>query len=164
MVHGFDLNRPLTVRELLERKGREWDLEVITGEEWLDSVINTAELNRPGLALAGYYEVFSAQRIQLIGLTESSFLRSLSDEARITAIRRTLGFTIPCVIVTSAQECARELIDVCHERSIPLLRTTQITSPFQSDLGHYLERRLAPSWTVHGVMMDVFGMGVLIRG
>ncbi len=160
----FDPQHPLTVQEMLERKGREWDLEIVAGHAGLDSVITTAELNRPGLALAGYYEVFSAQRIQLIGLTESSFLKSLDADLRRRAVDRTLGFTIPCVIVTSAQDAAAELREVCEARSIPLLRTTQITSPFQSDLGHYLERRLAPSWTVHGVMMDVFGLGVLIRG
>ena len=156
--------RPLTVQEMLDRKGKEWDLEVISGAQGLDSVITTAELNRPGLALAGYYDVFSAQRIQIIGLTESSFLKSLDRQARRQAIELTLGFTIPCVIVTSAQEPAVELRETCEERSIPLLRTTEVTSPFQSDLGHYLERRLAPTWTVHGVMMDVFGLGVLIRG
>ncbi len=157
-------NRPLTVQEMLQKRGKEWELEIVTGHDGLDSIISTAELNRPGLALAGYYEVFSAQRVQIIGLTESSFLKSLDPEARRGAIEKTLGFTIPCVIVTSGQEICPELLDTCRMRSIPLLRTVQITSPFQSDLGHFLERRLAPSWTVHGVMMDVFGMGVLIRG
>ena len=159
-----DFNRPLTVAEFYEKRAKEWDLEVITGREGFDSIINTSELNRPGLALAGYYEVFSAERIQIIGLTESSYLRSLSPEIREQVIRRTLAFQIPCVIVTSAMDISDELVRVCSERKIPLLRTSHITSPFQSGLGHYLERRLAPSWTVHGVMMDVFGMGVLIQG
>lgn len=159
-----DFNRPLTVAEFLEKKSKEWGLELITGHEGLGSVINTSELNRPGLALAGYYEVFSAERIQIIGLTESSFLRSLDPGFREQVIRRTLAFNIPCVIVTSAMDICEELIKVCAERKMPLLRTSHVTSHFQSGLGHYLERRLAPSWTVHGVMMDVFGMGVLIQG
>lgn len=157
-------DQPLTVAELYEKKAKEWDLEIITGREGMHSVINTHELNRPGLALAGYYEVFSAERIQLIGLTESSFLKSLSPQFREEVIRRTLAFSIPAVIVTTSQEISEEMVRVCTERNIPLLRTSHITSPFQSNLGHYLERRLAPSWTVHGVMMDVFGMGVLIQG
>lgn len=159
-----DMTGPLTVAEFFHEKKREWDLETISEEIGFESVINTAELNRPGLALAGYYEVFSAERIQLIGLTESSFLKSLSPDQREEVIRRTLAFPIPCVIVTSAMEVTDELIKICRERRIPLLRTSHITSPFQSDLGHYLERRLAPTWTVHGVMMDVHGMGVLIQG
>jgi HPr kinase/phosphorylase len=157
-------DQPLTVAELFEKKALEWDLEIITGREGMHSVINTAELNRPGLALAGYYEVFSAERIQLIGLTESSFLKSLAPQAREEVIRRTLAFEIPCVIVTTGQAVSEEMIKVCAERAIPLLRTSHITSPFQANLSQYLERRLAPSWTVHGVMMDVYGMGVLIQG
>ena len=159
-----DYNRPLSVAELFEQKEKEWDLEVITGREGFASIINTSEVNRPGLALAGYYEVFSAERIQLIGLTESSFLKSLPPERREEAIRRTLSFPIPCVIVTSAMDLSDELMRICAERRLPLLRTSHVTSHFQSDLGHYLERRLAPCWTVHGVMMDIFGMGVLIEG
>ena len=159
-----ELSRPLSVAEFYETKAKEWDLEIITGEDGFESVINTSELNRPGLALAGYYEVFSAERIQVIGLTESSFLKSLSLDKREQVIRKTLAFQIPCVIVTSAMDICDELIEVCRERHIPLLRTSHITSPFQSGLGHYLERRLATSWTIHGVMMDIFGMGVLIQG
>ena len=156
---------PLSVRELFDMKKSEWDLEAIAGSEGVESsTINSAELNRPGLALAGYYEVFSAERIQLIGLTESSFLKSLEQPVREHCIRRTLAFDIPCVIVTSGLDVCEELLRVCDERSMPLLRTSHITSPFQYDLGHFLEHRLAPSWTLHGVMMDVFGMGVLIQG
>ncbi|MCL5269169.1 MAG: HPr(Ser) kinase/phosphatase, partial [bacterium] len=169
-IDPTELNRPsqpiapLTVKELYELKSQDWELELVAGDGGLDATINTAELNRPGLALAGYYEVFSAERIQIIGLTESSFLKGLSPEERDRRIRRTLAFQIPCVIVTSAMEISEELRQICDERNIPLLRTSHITSPFQSDLGHYLERRLAPCWTMHGVMMDVFGMGVLIKG
>lgn len=156
---------PLSVRELYEKNQKEWSLEILAGEEGMDSsVIHTTELNRPGLALAGYYEVFSAERVQLIGLTESSFLKGLAIEDRKKCIERTLAFNLPCVIITSALDACQELYDVCRERSIPLFRTTHITSPFQTDLGHYLERRLASTWTIHGVMVDVFGMGVLIQG
>lgn len=159
-----DINRPLTVAELYEKKAREWDLEIITGREGFNCQIKTSELNRPGLALAGFYEMFSSERIQIIGLTESSFLRSLEPEKRNQVILRTLAFSIPCVIVTSGLEIFDELLHVCAERHIPLLRTTHLSSPFMSAVSHYLEHRLAPSWTVHGVMMDVYGMGVLIQG
>jgi HPr kinase/phosphorylase len=160
----IELNKPLKVRELFEAKSREWELELIAGREGLDAVICTPELNRPGLALAGYYDVFSSDRIQLIGLTESSYLRSMFPGHRIRAIERTLGFAIPCIIVTTGQEICEELLKVCNERNIVLLRTSHNTSYFQADLAHYLERRLAPSWNIHGVMMDVFGIGVLIQG
>lgn len=164
MVQLQPFNQPLSIGELFREKQVEWDLSLVAGEAGLERQLETAELNRPGLALAGYYEVFSNDRIQIIGLTESSFLKSLDHEARAVAVKRTLSFNIPCVIVTTDQEVCRELAETCDERAIPLLRTSHITSPFQYDLGHFLERRLAPCYTVHGVMMDVFGMGVLIQG
>ena len=167
MVHKSQSEKiaPLTVQELFEKNQKDWDLEILAGQEGMEkSLIHTTELNRPGLALAGYYEVFSAERVQLIGLTESSFLKGLANGERKNCIDRTLAFNIPCVIITSALDVCAELYEVCRERAIPLLRTTHITSPFQTDLGHYLERRLAPTWTIHGVMVDVFGMGVLIQG
>ncbi len=159
-----DLNKPLTVKEFLETWKDEWALELLTGEGGLESVIETPELNRPGLALAGYYDVFSAERVQLIGLTETRFLASLQPQSRARAIAHTLSFPVPCVLVTTGLEVCEELLTNCRERSIPLLRTGYATSSFQAELAHYLERRLAPCWTVHGVMVDVFGMGVMIQG
>jgi HPr kinase/phosphorylase len=159
-----DLQQPLTVAELVGRKGHEWGLELIAGENGLTSVIETSDVNRPGLALAGFFHVFSAERIQLIGLTESSYLQSLSHDQRRLVIERTLSHKIPCIIVTTGLEIAPDLRSECESRGIPLMRTQLHTSPLSNELGHWLEHRLAPTWMVHGVMMDVFGMGVLIQG
>lgn len=159
-----ELQRPLTVGEMLATKGQEWGLELLAGRDGLDAVVETSEINRPGLALAGFYQVFSADRIQLIGLTETSYLKSLTPDARQRVIQRTLSFRIPCVIVTTGLDCFSDMITVCNERRIPLLRTKMQTSPFSTLLGYWLEHRLAPQYMVHGVMMDVFGMGVLIQG
>lgn len=157
-------NRPLTVSELYERWQKTWSFELLAGSEGMESTIETSEINRPGLALAGFYDMFSSDRLQLIGLTECAFLRNLTHEERDRAIRRTLGFSIPAIILTSSEQAPQELLDICNERNIPLLRTSAITSTIASGLHRFLERRLAPSWTVHGVMLDVFGMGVLIQG
>jgi HPr kinase/phosphorylase len=159
-----DLQKPLTVGELLEQKGKEWNLELLAGGEGLGAVIETSDINRPGLALAGFYQVFSVERVQLIGLTEISYLKSLPPEQRVKVIQRTLSFKIPCVIVTTGLDVFGDLIEECDRSGIPLLRTPIQTSTIASDLVHWLEHRLAPIWTVHGVMMDVFGMGVLIQG
>ena len=157
-------NRPLTVAEVYESCEKSFQFELLAGGEGMQSTIETSEINRPGLALAGFYEMFSSDRLQLIGLTECAFLRNLEPAAREEAIRKTLGFSIPAVILTSSETPAPELITVCNDRNIPLLRTSALTSTIASSLHRYLERRLAPSWTVHGVMLDVFGMGVLIQG
>ncbi len=155
---------PITVREMIEVKGREWDLELLAGEEGLDRKISTFELSRPGLALAGYYDVFFVERVQLIGLTETSYLKTLSTEERTRRLRRTMEFPIPCFIITRSMEVIPEMVQVMRELKIPLLRTSHITSPFQAELGQFLERRLAPRWHIHGVMVEVFGLGVLIQG
>lgn len=154
----------VSVREMYERMGREWDLELLAGEEGMDRLIETFELNRPGLALAGYFEVFSGERVQLIGLTETHFLDSLTPADRLARIRRTMEFRIPCVIVTRSMPVIPEMETALRELGIPLLRTSHLTTPFQAELGQYLERRLAPRNPVHGVMVEVFGMGALIQG
>jgi HPr kinase/phosphorylase len=159
-----DLHKSLSVGELFDRKRDEWGLDLLAGADGLGSLIETSDLNRPGLALAGFYQVFSAERVQLIGLTETSYLKSMTSEERSRVIDRTLGFKIPCIIVTTNLDCFSELKEACEAHRIPLLRTPIQTSPFSNELGHWLEHRLAPTFMMHGVMMDVFGMGVLIQG
>ncbi len=156
--------KPITVKEMFETKSKEWDLELVTGEEGLDREISTFEISRPGLAFAGYNDVFAVERVQLIGLTEISYLASLSSEERVRRLRRTLEFPIPCFVVTRSLEILPEMMQVMRERKVPLFRTSHITSPFQAELGRFLERRLAARWVVHGVMVEVFGMGVMIQG
>lgn len=158
------IKQTLTVGEMFETMKDEWDLELITGHGGLDREITTFELNRPGLAFAGYYDVFSSKRVQIIGLTETSFLKSLPAADRLVRIRRTFEFSVPCVIITTSLEVVPEMQQVMDELGLPLFRTSHITSPFQSELGQHLERKLAPRWPVHGVMVEVFGMGVLIQG
>ncbi|MBI1785761.1 HPr(Ser) kinase/phosphatase [Candidatus Sumerlaeota bacterium] len=155
---------PITVREMFDAKREEWDLELITGEEGLERPITTFEQSRPGLALAGYYEVFSVERVQIIGLTETSYLMSLPSEERRRRLRRTLDFPIPCFIITRSLEALPEMVEILRELKVPLLRTSHITTPFEGELGQFLERKLAPRWSLHWVMMEVFGMGVLIQG
>ncbi len=155
---------PITVGELLEARGAEWELELLAGKDGLERLITTFELNRPGLALAGFYEVFSTDRIQLIGLTEISYLQSLSIRERNRRLRRTFELSVPCFVITRSLPVPLELIRIAKKQRIALLRTNHLTTSFQAELGQYLERRLAPRWVVHGVMVEVFGLGVLIQG
>jgi len=158
------LTKPISVKRILEKRGGEWKLELLTSDAGLDSTFSTSELNRPGLALTGYYDVFSADRIQILGLTEISYLRSLKSKDRLRRLQRIFEFYIPCVIITTSLEAPPELLEVALENRVPVLRTPLLTSNFSGHLSHFLERELAPSWAVHGVMVDVFGMGVLIQG
>lgn len=154
----------IPVRMVLDKLGQELDLKLVAGEAGLDNTFNTTELNRPGLAFAGYYDVFTSDRIQIIGITEISYLKSLEPADRLQRVRRTFEFNIPAMIVTSDQEILEELRRVADERAIPLLKTPLLTSNFSSHLSRFLQRAVAPTWHIHGVSLDVFGMGVLITG
>jgi HPr kinase/phosphorylase len=154
----------IPVRTVLERVGAELDLELVAGEQGLDNTFNTAELNRPGLAFAGYYDVFTSDRLQILGITEISYLKSLEPSDRLQRLQRMFEFTIPAAIVTSDLDVPEELIAVAKERQVALLKTPLLTSNFSAHLARFLQRAIAPTWHVHGVAMDVFGMGVLITG
>ncbi|HUT24689.1 MAG TPA: HPr(Ser) kinase/phosphatase [Sumerlaeia bacterium] len=158
------LTKPISVRRILAKQGPEWKLELLTGEVGLDNTFSTSELNRPGMALTGYYDVFSADRMQILGLTEISYLRGLKSKERRRRLQRIFEFYIPCIVITTSLEAPEELLEIATENRVPVLRTSLLTSSFSGHLSHFLERELAPSWAIHGVMMDVFGMGVLIQG
>ncbi len=164
MLTAPDKSHSITVREMFDANKDQWDMEILSGEEGMDRVITTFEQSRPGLALAGYHEVFSQERVQIIGLTETSYLKSLDSVERLKRLRRTLEFPIPCFVITRSLEALPEMVQALKEKKVPLLRTSHITTPFEAELGRFLERKLAPRWPLHGVMMEVFGMGVLIQG
>ncbi len=154
----------LTIQTLLTDCARELELEVLTGGDSLHRVITTPELNRPGLAFAGFYEVFAWDRIQILGNTELSYLNSLTLSDRGQRMDGTLQFEIPCLIVTNGNPLSEDIIDASRIHNTPLLRTNLPTTRLVGMLTAYLERFFAPMANVHGNLLDVFGMGVLIMG
>lgn len=154
----------LTIQVLLDECGADLELEVLTGENNLGQLITTAELNRPGLAFAGFYEVFAWDRIQVLGNTEISYLNSLGREDRNRRMDGTLQFDIPCLIVTNGNQLSDEIIEASRKHNTPLLRTPLPTTRVVGQLSSFLERVFAPSINVHGNLLDVYGMGVLIMG
>lgn len=155
---------PISVGRIYETNRAEWNLEFLAGKAGSDREVSTFELSRPGLALAGYFDVFAQERLQLFGLTEISFLADLPPKQRRESIRRTFEFPIPGVIITRGLEVFPEMIELAEKLGVPLLRTDHITSSFQAEIGQYLELCLAPRWNLHGVMVDVYGLGVLLQG
>lgn len=154
----------LTIEVLLRERGREMDLQVISGAAGIVNHINTSELNRPGLAFAGFYDVFSHDRVQILGNTEMSYLYSLEAEERRRRLNNTLKFKIPCLIVTNGNSTTPDMVDICEHYNIPLLRTTLPTTRLVGLLSTFLERVFAPLVNVHGVLLDVYGMGTLLMG
>lgn len=127
-------------------------------------LITTAEVNRPALELAGYFEHFAEERIQIIGMVEHSYLETLSPELRMERYRQLLGYNVPCVILCRGYEPGEEVMQVAGERGIPLLGTQDATSNVLSEAIYYLTGQLAPCISIHGVLVDIYGEGVLIMG
>lgn len=160
------MNPKLTVNGLIKDAGKKLSLSAVSGEDGLDRAVKVPEINRLGLALAGHFAYFAAERVQVLGVMEYSYLETISAENRAAVFRQMfISFPqMPCIIQTRNPKPFEELVELCREFSIPLLKTEMRTSGFLSLLGIFLEDRLAPSVTIHGVLVDVFGLGVLILG
>ncbi len=126
--------------------------------------IITNEVNRPGIVLTGYTDYFDPLRIQILGWTELGFLQNMSSSKRSEALGYWLGLHPAAAVVTRGLEIPEYFIKACEAYEVPLLRTDDETSPFMSALIGYLNRELAPRITRHGVLVEVYGEGVLIVG
>ena len=155
----------VTVGKLLQEKSEDLRLELAAGVEGLQRPIIVSEVNRPGLAFTGFFEHFPAERIQIIGLGEHTFLQTLSPEKREETFRRMFSYaTLPCCILARGLEPFPEMLRVNEEFKIPILRTSLMTSQLMGELIFYLEDKMAPSTKVHGVLVRVYGLGVLLMG
>ncbi|RDU37676.1 HPr kinase/phosphorylase [Neobacillus piezotolerans] len=141
-----------------------FDLELICGEEGIDRPITTSDLSRPGIELAGYFNYYPAERIQLLGMTELSFFEKLQGSDRVLRMEQLCTDITPAIIITRGLEVPDELIEAAERESVPVLRTKFKTTRFSGNLTNFLESRLAPTTAVHGVLVDVYGVGVLITG
>ncbi len=140
------------------------ELEICTGQEGLERTINKSDISRPGLEMAGYFNFYPADRIQLLGKTELSFFDTLSPSERQNRMEQLCAECTPAVIIAHGMEVPEELIVAATEVEIPVLKTEVPTTRFSGMLTNFLEGRLAPMTTIHGVLVDVYGIGVLITG
>ncbi|MDO5732851.1 MAG: HPr(Ser) kinase/phosphatase [Eubacteriales bacterium] len=129
-----------------------------------DILITVADITRPGLQLAGYYDHFGPDRIQLIGNMEMAFLEKLSPEQRYTCLDALFSKGIPCIILTRDHRAFDEMIEVSKTYQTCILRTAEPTSTFMSSLIKHLNVELAPTTTLHGVLVEIYGEGILILG
>ena len=127
-------------------------------------MITTSEINRPALELAGYFEHFAEERIQVIGMVEKSYLETLGDEVKTDRYRKLLGFNVPCVIMCRGYEPDEEVLRIAGERGVPILGSMDATSNVVAEAIYYLTAKLAPCISIHGVLVDIYGEGVLIMG
>lgn len=129
-----------------------------------DIEVTTSDVNRPGLQLSGYMEYFGTDRIQIIGKVEMTYLASLSPPERRKRLDDYFRTGFPCLVIARDQDPFPEMVEVSEKYSIPILKTRDITSRFMSGLIRYLNVMLAPRITQHGVLVEVYGEGILILG
>ncbi|PLY03649.1 MAG: HPr(Ser) kinase/phosphatase [Desulfuromonas sp.] len=154
----------LSIKDLLSEKEAGLNLDLLAGESGLENLIKVPRIQKPGLALAGYTTSLHPDRVQILGATELTYLDSLSkDEAR-NNIRELCALPICCLIITKNQKPPDSLIKEAEQQGLPLLRTHHQSSNFISLVTRLLEERLLPATTVHGVLVDVLGVGVLLTG
>ena len=157
-------NPSISVETFLLENKKTLILELISGQKGLQKKILEKNLHRPGLALAGFVDLFTFQRIQICGNTEMTYLKKCSPEIRKKAIRKFMSFEIPCVVVTDNNKLPAEFKNASNENKISLFRTPFATTKVTQLLGDYLDGKFAPKTLIHGSLVDVYGIGVLITG
>ena len=150
----------ITTRDVMEK----FNLELISGEEGIGRAISTSDISRPGLEMAGYFTHYPANRVQLLGKTELSFFELLPPEIKLERMRLLCSQDTPAIIISRGMEVPEELIKSSNEEHVPVFKTKMTTTKFSSRLTNYLEGRFAPMTAAHGVLVDVYGIGVLIMG
>lgn len=143
---------------------RAFSLEVLTGEEFLTDEVTESNARRPGLELIKYLEYFPSNHVHVLGENEIRYLHSLSESERENRISNLVKYNPPCIIVTDDQEGLKYLTRFCKKRDIPLLRTDESNYEFIKKIDAFLINRLADEIAVHGVCVNVSGIGVLLRG
>ncbi|MBE5787125.1 MAG: HPr kinase/phosphorylase [Clostridiales bacterium] len=151
MINVNDFIKSLKLQVLSPSSRKEWDF-------------NTPELNRPGLQFVGFYEHFAYDRPQIVGLTEMAYLESLPDDTRRERLENYFSYPIPCVILCRGMMPTEDMLELAAAHDVALLRTEAVTTRFFGNAMTYLNRCLAPRATLHGVLVDVYGVGVLITG
>lgn len=143
---------------------KDLNLEVVYQPDEVDVEITLADINRPGLQFGGYYDFFVPARIQIIGNAEWHYLRTLPEKEKEERLSKFFKYPIPVLIVTRDLEVSDTAIKYAQLNGRVILRTNRPTTKFLSKLSDYLNERLAPNTTVHGVLVDIFGIGTLIMG
>ncbi len=144
---------------------QEFNLEVIYAPEGFENIkIKTEDVNRPGLQLAGFFDYFVPQRIQLIGMVETTYLSKLSNEERLRSVDQLFSWDIPAIIFAHGLEIFPECLEMAKKHGRTILRTTETTSYIMSAIIAHLRNMLCPRITRHGVLVEVYGEGILLMG
>ena len=151
----------VTVKMLVDKL----KLKVVYGnEELLSKPITTADISRPGLEMTGYFDFYSPERIQLVGMKEWTYLKTMTADNRYSVFANIFREETPAVIVARGLEIPEEMLQAAKENGVAVLQGRNSTSSLSGDMSWYLNSQLAERTSVHGVLVDIYGMGVLIQG
>ncbi|GAB1367002.1 HPr(Ser) kinase/phosphatase [Candidatus Cloacimonadaceae bacterium] len=156
--------KEITVQDFFEAKKKDLALSLITEPETLNKKLVSPHVNRPGLALAGYLEVFSSERVQVFGETEVRFLQSRNEDELISCIRDMFKTDIPCIIVSKGLTLPPVIEHMANDLNIALLSSRLSTINLIEHLSRYLHDVFALEKTIHATLVDVFGLGILLTG
>jgi HPr kinase/phosphorylase len=154
----------IEVRELLEEELSDLHLRVLAGEGRLDNRVLNPRVQKPGLAFAGYYAYIKPGRVQIIGESETAYLDTLSAKERRARFDAITRLPVPVFIITKGIEPLPDLLDLCQERELPILSSPELSSEVIKRVSWFLEDHLVPSTHMHGVLLDIYGIGVLLIG
>jgi HPr kinase/phosphorylase len=152
------------VGELLGEELSDLRFEVLGGHRHLDRRITHPRVQKPGLAFAGFYRYIKPGRVQIVGESETSYLQGLAPEVRRERFEAITRLDIPVFVVTKGLQPLPQLLDLANEHRIPTLRSEALSSTVIKRLSYFLEDHLVPSTQLHGVLLEVYGLGVLLIG
>ncbi len=158
------IEKKIRVEQLFHDLKDDFEFELIGGAEGLDRIIKAREITRPSLGFAGYTEFFLKERVQIIGETEISFLKTLPEDIQRMRIEKLLSLAPPCFIITKRLQIPVFFKEFADRYKVPVIRTSHDTTPFMKSLVHYLEYKLAEEIYLHGTLVDVYGVGLLLTG
>lgn len=151
----------VTITELVNKMG----LKNFLPEIDLDKVVlSHPDVNRPALQLAGFFDHFDRERVQIIGYVEQEYINTLTRDRRVEMYEKLLSSEIPCLVYSRSQEPDADMLDLCHHYGVPCLGSDKSTSDLMAETIRWLKVKLAPCISIHGVLVDCFGEGVLIMG
>jgi HPr kinase/phosphorylase len=152
------------VSQLLGEELHDLRLEILAGRSHLRNRITHPRVQKPGLAFAGHFPYIKSGRVQIVGESELNYLKTLGPEERRERFRRITALPIPVFIVTKGLDALPDFLDACRERELPVLRSPRLSSIVIQRVGYFLEEHLVPSTTIHAVLLEVYGLGVLLIG
>ncbi len=154
----------IKVKDLISEEASELKIKIIEGGEGLENVIRSVYAEKPGLALSGFAEAIHPGSIQILGKSETTFINQKKKEERIKIIREVCSQSIPCFILAGGVKPPQVLLNEARANKIPILKTPMRSSVVAEKLTRFLEDELAPRFTLHGVLLDVYGLGILLLG